>query len=348
MTLLRDAWYVAAFSSEIASGPILRRTLLNDDVVLYRDTSGAPKALANRCPHRFAPLHMGKVKGDNVECPYHGLQFNGLGQCVLNPHSSAIPRAAVVRAYPVAERQGLVWIWMGDPARAVQAPVPHFGSLDEHRWTVVRGYVQIDCNYLLEVDNVLDLSHIEFVHPGIFGSEAIRRAKTRVEQKGDSVFSNRLTNAEILPPALDQAYESKGQPVDRWLNSRWVPPALIELDVGVTLTGRPHAEGRSIPTCHFFTPVSESSTHYFWTYSRDYDRENAALDAQIAEMVQYVFSQQDKPIVEAQQRVIGDADLLELRPVMLPGDAAAVRARRVVARLLAEEANASTAAAPVG
>lgn len=342
MSFLRNCWYVAAHAGELDDGAFLRRTFLGEDVVLFRDGEHAPHALANRCPHRFAPLHMGRLKDGRIECAYHGLQFAGTGECVHNPHG-VVPRAARVRAYPVIERQGLLWIWPGDPAVAASRPVPEYGSLDGGRWEIQRGYIRIEAHYLLETDNILDLSHIEFVHPGFFGSEAIRRAKTSVEQDGHTVYSKRLTHDEILPPFLDASFGANGRPVDRWLNSRWDPPALIELDVGATLTGRPHAEGRSIPTCHFFTPISESATHYFWTYSRDYDKDNAALDAEIVAGVSYAFEQQDKPIIEAQQAVIGNADLLAMRPVMLAGDAAGVRVRRIVEKLLTEEQAAGAA-----
>ena len=337
MPYLRNTWYVAAQAHEVAVGAMFPRRLLGEPVVMFRDEAGRAVALANRCPHRFAPLHMGKLKDGVVQCPYHGLQFNGAGQCVLNPHGSAIPKKAQVKSYPLVERYGFLWIWMGETARADPNVIPHFQSLDPKAWKILRGYMSISANYQLETDNILDLGHIEFVHPGFFGSEAIRCAKTEVLQEGNTVYSKRLTHNELLPPFLDRSFDARGRAVDRWLNTRWDAPALMELDVGATLTGRPHGEGRSIPGCHFFTPETEASTHYFWTYGRDYARDDEALDAEILQGVTYAFEQQDKPIVEAQQANIGDCDLMSLHPILLAGDAAAVRARRVLEKMIAQE-----------
>jgi phenylpropionate dioxygenase-like ring-hydroxylating dioxygenase large terminal subunit len=339
MTFLQNCWYVAAHAHEVPPGALFQRRILDRSVVLFRDKAGVGQALADRCPHRFAPLRLGKIRDGNIECGYHGLQFDGSGQCVHNPHGQAIPRAARVQTYPLVERHGFLWIWPGDPAKANGDLIPHYESLSPTKWKILRGYMRIAANYLLESDNILDLSHIEFVHPGFFGSEAIRAAKTQVVQEGNTVHSRRLTNAEILPPFLDQSFDARGRRVDRWLNTRWDPPALMELDVGATLTGRPHAEGRSIPGCHFFTPESASVTHYFWTYSRDYERDNTALDEEIMKGVTFAFEHQDRPIIEAQQENVGDNDLMSLAPVMLAGDAAAVRARRVLQKLIKEEAS---------
>jgi phenylpropionate dioxygenase-like ring-hydroxylating dioxygenase large terminal subunit len=338
MNYLRNTWYVAAHSHELKAGELFSRRILNEPVVMFRDATGQPAALLDRCPHRFVPLHLGKLKESVVECAYHGLQFDGTGNCVLNPHGNGVvPRQAKVRKYPFVERDGVLWIWMGDAERANAEAIPKYPSLDPNVWKILRGYISIEANYLLETDNILDLGHIEFLHPGFFGSEAIRRAKTEVRQEGNTVHSNRLTHDEILPPFLDTSFGANGKAVDRWLNTRWDAPALMELDVGATLTGRPHSEGRSIPGCHFFTPETDSKTHYFWTYSRDYEKDNQVLDAEIMAGITYAFEFQDKPIIEAQQLSIGDVDLMSLRPVLLAGDAAAARARRVLEKLIHAE-----------
>ena len=346
MEYLRNTWYAAAHAQEVTAEALFHRRLLGDLVLIFRDEAERAVALADRCPHRFAPLHLGKLKDGVVECPYHGLQFDGAGQCVLNPHGNAIPRKAQVRRYPLVERYGFLWIWMGEIDKADANAIPQFRSLNPEAWKILRGYMSIAANYLLETDNILDLAHIEFVHPGFFGSEAIRRAKTEVLQEGNTVYSKRLTHNELLPPFLDKTFDARGRPVDRWLNTRWDAPALMELEVGATLTGRPHAEGRTIPGCHFFTPETESTTHYFWTYARDYAKEDQALDAEIIQGVTYAFEQQDKPIVEAQQANIGSADLMSLRPVLLTGDAAAVRARRVLQKMIEQETPSATRPTP--
>ena len=161
-TYLRNAWYVAAWSHDLAEGKLLARTILKEPVVLYRKSDGTVVALGDRCPHRFAPLHMGKiVHGDRVQCPYHGLEFDQTGACVLNPHGTRnIPSRARVRSYPATEKHKAIWIWMGDEA-ADPARVPDFSVLDNvpERHATKRDRITIRANYELIIDNLLDLSH---------------------------------------------------------------------------------------------------------------------------------------------------------------------------------------------
>ena len=121
-TYLRNAWYVAAWSDNLADGQLLSRTILKEPIVLFRKSDGHIAALQDRCPHRFAPLHMGKiVGGDRVQCPYHGLEFDSSGSCVLNPHGTKnIPPRARVRSYPVTEKHKAIWIWTGEQPPTLQ------------------------------------------------------------------------------------------------------------------------------------------------------------------------------------------------------------------------------------
>ena len=113
MDALKNTWYPAAWSKDVGT-QLLKRTLLNESIVFFRIRDGAPVALANMCPHRFAPLHLGKLIDDTLQCGYHGLRFNAAGKCVFNPDGDGItPPAAKVRSYPLHERYGLLWIWIG-------------------------------------------------------------------------------------------------------------------------------------------------------------------------------------------------------------------------------------------
>lgn len=138
MAFLRNAWYVAAWASEIER-KLFHRTLLGVPVVMYRREDGAVTAMHDRCPHRFVPLHLGRLVGDNVECGYHGLQFDCGGQCVANPFDGRPPRAAKVRTFPVVERHGIVWIWPGDAAPD-ESRIPAFAHLDDPALAKVPGY----------------------------------------------------------------------------------------------------------------------------------------------------------------------------------------------------------------
>lgn len=339
MRYLRNAWYVAAWAQEIQAGTLFHRKLLDESVLLFRDSNNVAHALANRCPHRFAPLHLGKLKGDSVQCGYHGLEFNAEGQCVFNPHSERVPPTARVKSYPCIERHGAIWLWMGDVAKADALLIPDFGCLDEEHHHVARRYLHVKANYVLEADNILDLSHIEFLHPGSLGSEAVKRAATQVVQEGNRVWSKRLTNAEVLPHFVAQSLNiPDDQRVDRWLDVRWDAPANMLLIVGATPTGRPREEGRQSPIAHLFTPESSRTTHYWFARSIGKSMPDGAawVERNIDGLLQ-PFMQEDLPMLEAQQQMIGDADFWSLKPALFSVDAGAARARRVLDKLIAAE-----------
>jgi len=206
---LRNAWYVAAWEDEIGPDALFHRRILNEGVLLVRDREGTVRALRDRCPHRFAPLHLGKRRADAIECAYHGLQFNLEGRCVFNPHGDGkIPPGVAVQSYPIVQKQLLVWIWMGDVAGADPTLIPEFRGLDPDRYAINKGYMHTPANYEFMSDNIMDLSHIEFIHEGLLGSEAVRRADIEVVTEGNVVRSNRMTHEEILTPVLDAAFES--------------------------------------------------------------------------------------------------------------------------------------------
>lgn len=342
MNYLRNAWTVAAWANEIEPGKLLARTLLDEPLVFFRDAQGQPQALLDRCPHRFAPLSMGKLcdGGASVECPYHGLRFDGGGACVHNPHGDGrIPQAAKVRSYPVVERWSAIWIWMGDAERADAALIPDFSFNDPEHWAVGTGYMAIDAPFELEIDNILDLSHIEFMHP-LFASEAVRRAEVECRQDGDAVWSKRfITQDTQIPDFLRGAFQVPEGPVDRWLDVRWNAPANMALWAGGVASGQPPERGVVTPSAHCFTPESAGRTHYFFAIS--FPRVMGPLAETLAqENVQALrgpFEHEDKPVVESVGRRMQGADLFELKPVLLPGDAAAVRARRVLQSLIKTE-----------
>ena len=158
---VRNAWYVAMWGDDLPREQVVGRTILNEAVALFRKADGSVAALADRCAHRFAPLHMGKVAGDRIQCAYHGLEFDGAGTCVLNPHGNKrVPPSARVRSYPVVEKHRAIWIWMGDKPADLSA-IPDFGPLDtpEQSHVTKLDWIRIKANYELVIDNLLDLSH---------------------------------------------------------------------------------------------------------------------------------------------------------------------------------------------
>jgi vanillate O-demethylase monooxygenase subunit len=154
-----NAWYAAAWSHEIRH-ELAARTICDKDVVLYRSTGGQVVALEDACWHRLLPLSMGRLEGDQVVCGYHGLVFNAAGRCTYMPAQKTINPSACVRAYPVAERHRLVWLWPGDPALADPASIPDFHWNDGTEWVGEGGtFYKLGCDYRLVIDNLMDLTH---------------------------------------------------------------------------------------------------------------------------------------------------------------------------------------------
>ncbi|WP_043285941.1 aromatic ring-hydroxylating dioxygenase subunit alpha [Paraburkholderia oxyphila] len=338
MKFLRNAWYVVAWCTDIKR-ELFERTVINESLVLYRTSENKVVCLSNRCPHRFAPLHLGRIVDDRVECGYHGLVFDGSGRCTHNPHGDhKIPQAACVQSYLVEERHNLVWIWMGNKDLADPSKIPDFSCLtDTLKFSSVVGAIEMNANYELITDNLMDLSHVEYVHRGILGSDAISRGKTEVIDEGATLHSNRWCPDGLAPPAWDAMFGNYGKHVDHWLNMRWNAPAHMLLDVGITPTGKHRDDGIWMLGTDILTPSTEEKTFYFWGVSRAYALDDPAAGEAWVAAIDGAFSGQDKPMLEAQQRMIGNRDLWELNPVLIPADAGAVRARRKLAALIAAE-----------
>jgi phenylpropionate dioxygenase-like ring-hydroxylating dioxygenase large terminal subunit len=337
VAFLKNSWYVAAWADELAA-QLLPRQILGKPVVMFRRRDGQAVALDDRCPHRFAPLHLGRLVDDQIECAYHGLRFDCSGACTLNPHGNGmIPAKALVRSYPVVERYQLLWIWMGEAGKAGPQAIPELEFLEDPGFQNVKGYTLADGHYELMTDNIMDLGHIEFLHPGLLGSEAVRKAKTEIIQKGNTVYSNRLTSDEVLPPVLQAWYEAGERRVQRWLNVRWDPGAIMKLSVGVLPEGEPRERAHESQGCHLMTPATETTTHYFWAQGRNWGTPDPKMDALRLDSLRKAFDTQDKPMIEAVQRNMGTTDLDSLAPVMLSTDGGPVRARRLLKQLIAQE-----------
>ncbi|KQU68450.1 hypothetical protein ASC75_24990 [Aminobacter sp. DSM 101952] len=340
MVYIKNTWYAAAWSHEITRD-MLARTIANEKIVFYRTESGEVAALEDRCPHRFVPLHLGKLKGDIVECAYHGLCFDASGACTLNPHGDGkIPRAARVKAYKVVEKHSIAWLWLGEAERADESLIADFSVLTDPSFQTVSSYLHVRANYQLISDNLLDLSHGQYIHPMFANAEGPPRFEPEKEPADHEVWA-KFSRPNQYP---NKYFQMLGYPSDQRGDHRnfmrWSSPSLLLLDVGMTGVGRPVEEGLSIPTSHLLTPETDCTTHYFWAMSRDFRQEDVALSEQLLRVGVAVFDDEDKPVIEAQQRMIDNSELMSLNPVLLQTDGPAVRARRVVeARLQAEQAS---------
>ncbi|ROZ75055.1 aromatic ring-hydroxylating dioxygenase subunit alpha [Ramlibacter sp. WS9] len=339
MNLVRNGWYVAILSDRLSTTPV-PQTMLGDPMVLYRTTSGEAVALSDRCPHRFAPLHKGTVKGDHIECPYHGLQFNASGACAFNPHGDhKVPQAARVRHYPTVERDGIVWAWMGDPELAAATPAPDFGEFfGAGRWALVSGDFEINAHYETALDNLLDLSHAPFLHPTTLATaDSVNNLRFEMKQQGNTVWAYHYVPDTAVTPQF-AAFRDTSRPCDFHAHIRWDPPGTLQLDVGVTDVGGRDEDGQLIHMAHLLTPIDSTRTRYTWLAARNFVTDNAEVSKVMQQQVQMAFTEEDEPMIEAVWQYMGTSDLLSLAPVLLPGDAAGVRARRILAQLRATEA----------
>ncbi len=340
MAFLRNAWYMAAWSDEIPAGELFNRTILGEPVLLYRQENNAIAAIGNRCPHRFAPLSMGKLCDNAVQCPYHGLRFDHTGACVHNPHGDGkIPNAARVKSYPVTERHLAIWIWMGDAELADHSQIPNYQFLSEAKPTARNtGYLYSTCNYQLLCDNIMDLSHVDFLHPTTLGGGALSRVGAKVSE----LEANRVSivweaNNEIAPPAFAAHMPDPSALADVWSEVIWSPPSMMHLSAGVTMPQAPRSDGVSSSNLHIMTPETDTTSHYFFANTRSFLQDDGDFNSFIDKILVGVFAEEDKPMVEGQQQLMGTAEFWSLKPLLLPADAGAIRARRILDRMIAAE-----------
>jgi vanillate O-demethylase monooxygenase subunit len=339
MPFLKSVWYVAGFAADLNDKPISRR-ICDELIVIYRGADGRAIALEDRCPHRFVPLSAGVVEGCAIRCAYHGLLFGPDGACVERPHDDGpMPERLKVKPYPVIERHGVIWMWFGAPEAANPDTIPDFSFIaDTERFQTVRGYLKIEGNYELISDNLLDLSHVHYLHPQIKPEDGFDTFENTVVHEDGTIWS-KLWKPSYTPGVFQRSiWGSSATKADGRSDVRWNAPASLLATTAVAEVGQPIDEGVQMPNAHLITPETEYTSHYFWAVGRSVRRNDAELDEQLRKVVSAVFSTQDRPIIEAQQRAMGEStDFLSQRPVILKADAAGVLARRVMKRMIQEE-----------
>src|SRR5580692_9359531 len=271
---LCNAWYVAALDAEVEDR-LLPVKVLNERLVLYRRANGEPAALEDACAHRKLPLSLGRIRGDHVEFGYHGMTYGADGKCVRIPCSERIPKEARVRSYPFVSRYGLLWVWMGDPVTADPAtifPVAHWGDAE---WGVTRGdAMTVHCNYLYMTDNLLDPSHVAWVHPGSFGNAACESTPVEVKTGERGVIASRWMRAVEVAPLYMPFVRFDGA-CDRLQHYevRFPSHALIKAVFVPSGAGGPEAEHHEsafvMDSYNFLTPVDEQHTRYYWFQMRN-------------------------------------------------------------------------------
>jgi phenylpropionate dioxygenase-like ring-hydroxylating dioxygenase large terminal subunit len=335
MNYLRNCWYQAGWSKELGCENSLARTLLETPLLFLRSPNGEISALHDRCPHRFAPLSAGMIAGGRVTCGYHGLVFDGTGACVHNPHG-VVTSALCVASFPAVERHTAIWVWLGDSGTADPALIPDLSYIDATPETArIAGYVPTRAHYELLSDNILDLSHADFLHPASLGGMMVS-AKTSSRTEGDDVIVEwDARNCE--PPGAFKTQVPPPGKADIWVEVRWSAPAVMTLATFGEPTGTPRIPESTALTLHNMVPETSTSSHYFYCNTRPYRTEDQDFTAFLRATLEAAFTQEDKPMIERQQTRIGAADFMALGPALLTVDAAAVRARRKLAELIARE-----------
>lgn len=338
MSFLKNAWYCAAWASEVTREP-LSRTLLAQKVVLYRKEDGGVVALSNICPHRFAPMHKGKLHGDVLACPYHGLQFGTDGHCVHNPHGDVIPPALKLSAYPVVERHAIIWIWMGDATLADPAAIPDFSAHDDPDFALVGGHIPIAGGYQLVTDNLLDLSHTQYLHPILtVPDDPESRNEYDVLQDGDTITT--VFNTLNIKPFgfVHFIWPDAPERIDSFSGVRWQAPANMMLKIHFVSLDPSAPKELRMWNAHLVTPETETTCHYFWGTARNYRQNDAEFGEQLGGAVNQVFTHEDGVMIAYAQANMGDhTDLIAMRPVVLPTDQAAIRTRMILKKLLRQE-----------
>jgi len=342
---VRNAWYVAAWDHEL-SRSMLRRIVLEEPVVLFRTTEGKAVALEDRCCHRQAPLSMGRLAGDVVTCPYHGLQFDTTGRCIKVPSQEKIPLGARVRSYPVLEKNHWIWIWTGDPAKADPALIEDFHWLDDPAWRFGGSYLHVDGNYLLVVENLLDTTHLPFLHPNTLGTDSFARSEFEVKREGDRITIARYLMDDLPAPFHKQMGGfADGMKVDRWQITHYGPPSFVKLDVGSAPVGTPvrqgeRGEGVNMWNLNAITPETGKTAHYFFAQAYNFKLDEGWVADTLRTQIHNIFLE-DMAIIRAQQR---NMDLGPSPVQNLAQDKAWVAMRQIVQRLIQEEHQRAAAA----
>ena len=300
---LKNCWYVGAWSHDIGQ-TLVARTLLNEKLVMYRQQDGNVVALEDACPHRKLPLSKGRLLGDIVECGYHGMQFDCSGNCVAAPTQDRIPPNARVRSYPVAEKWGFVWVWMGDTDQVDESKIVDIADYDNQEWGLTEGGVlEIDCHYLWITDNLLDPSHVAWVHRTSFAAPGTGDTPLEVQPFDDGIVVSRWISDQALPPYYAPLVKFAGN-CDRLQHYEVrLPSVCINRSIFT-----PVGTGGDVDTLdekayvmvsyNFMTPIDEDRTTYYWFQHYNTDPDEAKIATHLNDGAKMAFNE-DREILEA-------------------------------------------------
>ncbi|MBW4332136.1 aromatic ring-hydroxylating dioxygenase subunit alpha [Stakelama sp. CBK3Z-3] len=335
----KNQWYAAAWLSELTDAPLARR-ILDEPVVLFRTPEGTVSALLDRCPHRLVPLSMGTVTGRGLQCGYHGMTFGGNGRCVHIPGQDTIPPQAQVPSYPIEERYGIAWIWMGEADQADRALLPDIPYHDDPDWERIDGgYQHHPSNYLNIVENLMDPAHTTFVHKQTIGNPAAADTPVTMERTDEHIVAYKwLKNSP--PSQMDVKIKDFGdEKVDRGIFFYFIIPSTSRVDVitmpaGLEPTEENYNKGLRNNSYKFLTPESETSTHFFWMHLRNYKVGDKAWSERMRGVFEQTFLE-DRDIEMAMQSWQNEVGVRQF--VGLEIDRAPTIALRMIGKMVKDE-----------
>src|ERR1017187_10351784 len=224
---LLNQWYVCARPTEVKH-ELLSRIICSVPIVFFRREDGLISALDNRCPHRMYPLSHGRLLADEIECGYHGIRFAADGRCLVIPAQEDIPIGFRARTFPVVEKSALVYIWMGDPAKADTSLIPEFLENVDAEWATTHDHLLIDANWQLIIDNLLDLGHLTFVHKTRRSSSGLPSVPLIVGEEEDRIRVCRELYDVEPPPIFETIRHFEGN-IDRFRHFTFILPNHVHI-----------------------------------------------------------------------------------------------------------------------
>jgi phenylpropionate dioxygenase-like ring-hydroxylating dioxygenase large terminal subunit len=336
---IKNAWYVVAWDYEVLGDTILERSILGESVIVYRTAAGTPVVLENRCCHRGAPLALGRKEGDCIRCMYHGLKFASSGECVEIPGQDRIPAGAMVKSYPAAQRTRFIWVWMGDRNKADVSLIPDTYSVQHSQWRTKPGYKLFRANIALIADNLLDFSHLSYVHESSLGGSAAIAAggeqEISVASSGGIRIVRKINNVDPAP--YHRRLLTMSGKVNRWWEYELSLSGMFIMTSGAQSVDRAPGDlegALMFHSCQALTPESESSTHYFFSHAHNFSLDDPTVTEATYQSIAAAFGE-DSRMIEGQSQVLArtpDRDF-----VGIAADSALTRYRRMVRAALEAE-----------
>lgn len=338
MNWMKNTWYQAGWAHEVKDDEPLARRLLDIPLVFFRDDEGKVNALHDMCPHRFAPLSMGVQENGGITCNYHGLAFDGAGKCTKNPHGPVVP-ALCVKSYPIVERHDALWVWMGDADKVDATKIPNLAFIDATSPDArVEGYVFIEGDYRLMVENVLDLSHAEFLHSESFGGTFFTTSDMKVSDQGGEISISWTAENQDIGPLMQKTLRLEEPYGDTRTTVKWSEPSILVQQSDFGPPGSIDDLPNKRTLTHIFTPETETTTHYFYSTMDDDIKANPKLKENLLRTLGQAFVTEDGPMIAGQQARMDGRDFWEMKPVLLPTDKATAKFRRHLDKMIKLEA----------